>query len=31
VKSLKDLSDKITNLKRCGEGLGVFLFDKHLN
>jgi len=30
VKAEKDLADKITNLKRCGEGLGVFLFDKDL-
>ena len=28
VEAIKDISDKITNLKRCGEGLGVYLFDK---
>jgi len=30
VEAEKHLADKITNLKRCGEGLGVFLFDKDL-
>jgi ferritin heavy chain len=30
VESIKDLADKITNLKRVGEGLGVFLFDQQL-
>jgi len=30
VEAEKELADKITNLKRCGEGLGVFLFDKEL-
>ena len=30
VDSEKELADKITQLKRCGEGLGVYLFDKDL-
>jgi len=30
VDAIKDLADKITNLKRVGEGLGVYLFDKDL-
>jgi len=31
VESIKDLSDKITRLKRCGSGLGEHLFDKELD
>jgi ferritin heavy chain len=30
VEAIKDLADKITNLKRVGEGLGVFLFNQQL-
>lgn len=30
VGSIKDLSDLIVNAKRCGEGLGEFLFDDSL-
>ena len=30
VDAIKELADKITNLKRVGDGLGVFLFDKDL-
>lgn len=30
VKSIKELSDYIVQLKRCGPGLGEFLFDKEL-
>jgi len=30
VNTEKDLADKITNLKRCGEGLGLYMFDKNL-
>ena len=30
VESIKQLSDHVTNLKRVGEGLGVYLFDKNL-
>jgi ferritin heavy chain len=30
VESLKKNADNVTNLKRVGEGLGVFIFDKHL-
>lgn len=29
VKAVKELSDHITNLKRLGEGMGEYLFDKH--
>lgn len=29
VKSIKELSDHITNLKRVGPGMGEYLFDKH--
>lgn len=28
VEAIKDLSDKITNLKRVGPGLGEYMFDK---
>ncbi|XP_063899978.1 soma ferritin-like [Zophobas morio] len=31
VESEKLLSDMITKLKLCGDGLGIFIFDKHLN
>jgi len=31
VEKLKNLADNITNLKRVGEGLGVFVFDKNLS
>jgi ferritin heavy chain len=30
VEAIKKLADLITILKRCGEGLGVYLFDKDL-
>lgn len=30
VSSIKDLSDLIVNAKRCGDGLGEFLFDDSL-
>jgi len=30
VEAEKELADYITNLKRVGEGLGVYLFDKNL-
>eukprot|EP01095_Lingulamoeba_sp_RSL-Kostka_P018300 TRINITY_DN99_c0_g2_i1.p1 TRINITY_DN99_c0_g2~~TRINITY_DN99_c0_g2_i1.p1 ORF type:complete len:171 (-),score=84.07 TRINITY_DN99_c0_g2_i1:101-613(-) len=29
VDAIKELGDKITNYKRCGDGLGVYLFDKN--
>lgn len=29
VRSMKELSDYITNLKRVGPALGEYLFDKH--
>eukprot|EP01094_Clydonella_sp_ATCC50884_P011304 TRINITY_DN210_c0_g1_i1.p1 TRINITY_DN210_c0_g1~~TRINITY_DN210_c0_g1_i1.p1 ORF type:complete len:169 (-),score=87.35 TRINITY_DN210_c0_g1_i1:72-578(-) len=31
VDAEKELADMITNLKRCGEGLGVFLFNQSLS
>ena len=31
VDSMKEISDHITNLKRVGEGLGVFVFDKEMS
>jgi ferritin heavy chain len=30
TEAIKDLSDKITNLKRVGTGLGEYMFDKEL-
>lgn len=30
VDAIKEISDHVTNLKRVGEGLGVFMFDKQL-
>ena len=30
VESIKEIADHVTNLKRCGDGLGVYMFDKHL-
>ena len=30
VESIKQIADYVTNLKRVGEGLGVYLFDKNL-
>lgn len=30
VEGAKKLADYITQLKRCGEGLGVYLFDKNM-
>merc|ERR1711893_405924 len=29
VEAIKELSDYVTQLKRCGTGLGEYLFDKH--
>ncbi|KAJ8976519.1 hypothetical protein NQ317_007037 [Molorchus minor] len=31
VDSIKEIGDHITNLKRVGEGLGVFMFDQNLH
>ncbi|XP_077302746.1 ferritin 3 heavy chain homolog [Arctopsyche grandis] len=31
VESIKELSEHITNLKRVGEGLGVYIFDKNFD
>ncbi|CAG9761938.1 unnamed protein product [Ceutorhynchus assimilis] len=31
VDSIKELADNVTNLKRVGEGLGVFMFDQKLH
>nr|BBF94999.1 ferritin [Orthetrum albistylum] len=31
VKSIKELSDHITNIRRVGDGLGVFVFDRELS
>merc|ERR1712137_318816 len=30
VDAIKELADMITNLKRVGDGLGVYLFDKDM-
>ncbi|CAD7090509.1 unnamed protein product [Hermetia illucens] len=30
VDAIKEISDHVTNLKRVGEGLGVYMFDKHI-
>lgn len=30
VDGIKQLADLITNLKRCGDGLGIYIFDKNL-
>lgn len=30
VDSIKEISDHITNLKRVGEGLGVYMFDRQM-
>jgi ferritin heavy chain len=30
VKSIKELSEYVTQLKRCGSGLGEYIFDKEL-
>lgn len=30
VDAIKEIADHVTNLKRVGEGLGVFMFDKQL-
>jgi ferritin heavy chain len=30
VDAIKEIGDHVTNLKRVGEGLGVFMFDKQL-
>lgn len=31
VDAIKEIADHVTNLKRVGEGLGVFVFDKELS
>ncbi|KAJ6638805.1 Soma ferritin [Pseudolycoriella hygida] len=31
VDSMKEIADYVTNLKRVGEGLGVYMFDRQLN
>lgn len=31
VDAIKEIGDHVTNLKRVGEGLGVFIYDKQLN
>lgn len=31
VDGIKEIADHITNLKRVGEGLGVYMFDKNIN
>lgn len=31
VDSIKEISDYVTSLKRVGEGLGVYMFDRELN
>jgi len=31
VRSIKEIADHITNLKRVGTGLGEYMFDKHLS
>ncbi|WP_459504019.1 ferritin family protein, partial [Erwinia amylovora] len=31
VKSMKEIADHITNLKRVGSGLGEYMFDKNLS
>nr|QXJ13567.1 ferritin [Lineidae sp. TWL-2008]7EMK_A Chain A, Dendrorhynchus zhejiangensis ferritin [Dendrorhynchus sinensis]8GY1_A Chain A, Ferritin [Dendrorhynchus]8HCT_A Chain A, Ferritin [Dendrorhynchus] len=31
VEAIREISGYLTNLKRCGPGLGEFLFDKELN
>lgn len=30
VDAIKEIADNVTQLKRVGEGLGVFVFDKEL-
>ncbi|KAL5278057.1 Fer3HCH family protein [Megaselia abdita] len=30
VDGIKELADLLTSLKRCGDGLGVYIFDKNL-
>lgn len=29
VDAIKEISDYVTNLERVGDGLGVYMFDKH--
>ncbi|KAJ9595009.1 hypothetical protein L9F63_013675 [Diploptera punctata] len=31
VDSIKEIADHLTNIRRCGEGLGAFIFDKQLH
>ncbi|PSN33797.1 Soma ferritin [Blattella germanica] len=31
VESIKEIADHLTNIRRCGEGLGIFVFDKELH
>jgi len=30
VEAIKELGDMITRLKRCGSGLGQYIFDRDL-
>lgn len=30
VDAIKEFADHVTNLKRVGEGLGVYMYDKQL-
>lgn len=30
VDAIKEIADHVTNLKRVGEGLGVYMFDQKL-
>lgn len=30
VDAIKEIGDHLTNLRRVGEGLGVYIFDKEL-
>ena len=30
IDGIKEIGDHVTNLKRVGEGLGVYIFDKEL-
>lgn len=31
VDAIKEIADHVTNLKRVGDGLGVYMFDKQLS
>jgi ferritin heavy chain len=30
VDAIKEIADHVTNMKRVGEGLGIYMFDKQL-